>query len=256
MIPFFGAQTISLFGIGSLRVWGTLVALGYGLGTWIAYRRARAKGLNPDHVLTIASWMFFSAMIFSRLFHVFFYEPGYYLAHPIEAIDPRLPGYAITGGFLGAIGTFLILTKRHAIDWIAYADIFAWGIPWGCGVGRIGCFLIHDHPGTLTHFVLGVKYPNGEVRHDLGLYLSLVGFAMGIVFLLLNRVSRPRGFWFALFFLIDGASRFFLDFLRVVDTRYVGLTPAQWVGAVSMGLSVWWLWKIHQKRVPSALSAS
>lgn len=249
MIPFFGAETISVFGLFSVRVWGTLVALGYGLGTWVAYRRAKTKGLNGDHVLTIAAWMFFAAMIGARFFHVFVYEPGYYFAHPLEAIDLRLPGYAITGGFLGAASVFFVYAKRYKLDWMAYADTLAWGLPWGCGVGRIGCFLIHDHPGTLTHFVLGVKYPNGVVRHDLGLYLSIVGFVAGILFLLLDRKPRPPGFWAAMFLLIDGASRFFLDFLRIVDTRYIGLTPAQWAGALFVVIGLSWLGWMYQKKV-------
>lgn len=240
MIPYFGATTISIFGLFSIQVWGTLIAVGYCLGTYIAYRRAKRLGLDSEHVVSVAGWMFIAAMIGSRLFHVFVYEPSYYLAHPFEAIDPRQPGFAITGGFIGAIGVFLLYARKHQLNLIAYADTLAWGLPWGCGVGRIGCFLIHDHPGTMTSFVLGVKYPDGQVRHDLGLYLSLVGFLTGILFLILGRKRRPPGFWVAMFFLIDGMSRFFLDDLRVIDARYFGLTPAQWIGAGTViGMSVW-----------------
>lgn len=234
MIPYFGAQTISVFGLFPIRVWGTLVAAGYGLGTYLAWRRAKAKGLDPEHVLTLAAWMFVAAMVASRLFHVLVYEPGYYAHHVLEAFDPRRPGYAITGGFLGAAAVFFAYAKRRKLDWMAYADTLAWGIPWGCGVGRIGCFLIHDHPGTLTHFVLGVRYPDGQVRHDLGLYLSIMGFLTGFAFLLLDRKPRPRGFWFGAVLIADGATRFCLDYLRVSDARYLGLTPAQYFGIATI----------------------
>lgn len=234
MIPYFGATTISIFGIFSIQVWGTLIALGYCLGTYIAYRRAKRLGLNADHIISVAGWMFLAAMISARIFHVLVYEPGYYLAHPLEAIDPRQPGFAITGGFIGAISVFFLFVRKYRLNWIEYADTLAWGLPWGCGVGRIGCFLIHDHPGTLTSFVLGVKYPDGQVRHDLGLYLSVIGFSIGILFLILGRKARPPGFWVMMFFLMDGLSRFFLDYLRIIDTRYFGLTPAQWVGGLTV----------------------
>lgn len=230
MIPYFGAETVSLFGLISIKVWGTFVALGYGVATWVAWRRAQRFGLSPDHVLALAAWIFFAAMVGARLFHVFAYEPAFFLVHPWQALDPRAPGYAITGGFLAAALVFSAYVKRHRLDWLAYADTLAWGIPWGCGIGRIGCFLIHDHPGTLTHFALGIRYPDGQVRHDLGLYLSLVGFAAAGLFAWLGRKPRPPGFWIALFFMIEGLSRFFLDFLRVADARFLFLTPAQWVG--------------------------
>lgn len=250
MIPFFGADTISILGLFHIRIWGTLIALAFAIATYIAFLRAKRQGLNGEHVVSLAGWIFLAAMVGSRLFHVIVYEPGYYLAHPFEAIDPRQPGYAISGGFLGAFAAFALYVRKYKLDWMAYADTLAWGLPWGCGIGRIGCFLIHDHPGTLTSFVLGVRYPDGQGRHDLGLYLSLIGFATGILFLVLGKKKRPAGFWVAMFFLIDGISRFFLDFLRVIDARYLGLTPAQWIGIGCIGLSTGWLW--GQRRVMKA----
>ncbi len=248
MIPYFGLDAIPLYGPIALKTWGTLVALGFGVGTWVAYRRAQARKLDPSHILSLAGWIFFAAMVGSRVFHVLVYEPGYYALHPWQAIDPRLPGYAITGGFLGAAGAFFAYVKRNKIDWLAYADTLAWGLPWGCGIGRIGCFLIHDHPGTLSHSLLAVRYPDGEGRHDLGLYLSLVGFGTGILFLLLRRKPRPPGFWLACFLSIEGLSRIFLDFLRVVDVRYLGLTPAQWVGIGFFALGAGWIWRLRTVR--------
>jgi len=228
MIPFIHSQTYAVFGL-QLQTWGTFVALGYALGTFIAYRRAQQKGLDPQRILDLSFWIFIAAFLGARLFHVFLYEPGYYLQHPWEAIDLRQPGWSMFGGFFGAAIVFFWYARRYALDLLAYADTLIWGLPWGCGVGRIGCFLIHDHPGTLTSFVLGVKYPDGSTRHDLGLYLSLIGFLTGGLFLWLNRRQRKPGFWFGAYMLIEGIVRFSLDFLRIVDVRYFGLTPAQYL---------------------------
>ncbi len=238
MIPYFGSSTYSVFGL-TLQTWGTLVALGFILGTFLAARRAKRRGLDEKKIWDLAFWIFLSAFIGARLFHVFFYDLTYYLAHPFAAIDPREPGYAIFGGFIGAAVAFFVYARRHALDWIAYADALVWGLPWGCGVGRLGCFLIHDHPGTLTHSLLGVKYPDGQTRHDLGLYLSLIGFATGVLFLLLNRKNRRPGFWLGTYMIIEGVSRFSLDFLRVVDARYFGLTPTQYLALPLLVASVW-----------------
>lgn len=239
MIPFISSQTYTIFGL-HLQTWGTFVAFGFLLGTWVASRRAKARGLDPERVLDLAFWIFIASFIGARLFHVLVYEPHYYLAHPWEALDPRKPGWAIFGGFIGAASAFFVYAKKHALSWIEYADVLIWGLPWGCGVGRIGCFLIHDHPGTLTHFVLGVKYPDDSTRHDLGLYLSLIGFATGGLFLLLNRKPRPRGFWLGTYMMIEGLSRFSLDFFRIADTRYFGLTPTQYL-AIPLCLAGIWL---------------
>lgn len=234
MIPYFSSTTYHVFGL-PLQTWGTFVAIGFGLGAWLAARRAKRKGLDPERVYDLAFWIFIAAFLGARLFHVAFYEPGYYLQHPWEAINPLKPGYAMFGGFLGAAAAFFWQVRRRALDWVSYADVLMWGLPWGCGVGRIGCFLIHDHPGTLTSFALGVKYPDGQVRHDLGFYLSLIGFATGMGFLWLDRRPRGPGYWFGAFLLVEGLIRFTLDFLRVVDVRYAGFTPTQFL-AIPMAL--------------------
>lgn len=248
MIPFFASHTYAIFGI-TFQTWGTLVALGYALGTWAAYRRAKEKGLDANRILDLAFWIFIASFVGARVFHVLFYDPAYYLQHPLEAIDPRKPGYAMFGGLIGAAFVGFGYMFRHKLDMLAYADTLIWGLPWGCGVGRIGCFLIHDHPGTLTDFVLGVKYPDGQTRHDLGLYLSLIGFATGGLFLFLNRKQRAPGFWLAAYMIIEGIVRFSLDFLRVADARYFGLTPTQYLAVPLFFGGVWLLYRATHLRV-------
>jgi phosphatidylglycerol:prolipoprotein diacylglycerol transferase len=168
-----------------------------------------------------------------------FYDPSYYFIHPWDAIDPRKPGFAIEGGLLASAGVFWVFVRKMRLDFLAYADTLIWGMPWGCGIGRIGCFLIHDHPGTLSNFILATKYPDGKSRHDLGLYLSLVGFAIGLIFLFLNRKKRAPGFWFGSFLILDSASRLWLDFYRIADVRYLGMTPTQWLAVPMIGVGVW-----------------
>ena len=251
MIPYIHSQTYQIFGI-TFQTWGTLVALGFALGTFVAWRRAKEKGLDSNKILDLAFLIFIGAFIGARLFHVLFYEPGYYLQHPLEALDPRKTGFSMFGGYIGAAVAFLIYARKHALDWISYADSLVWGLPWGCGVGRIGCFLIHDHPGTLTHFMLGVKYPDGSVRHDLGLYLSLIGFATGGLFLWLNRKERQPGFWIGSYMIIEGIVRFSLDFLRTVDARYFGLTPTQYLAVPMFLVGIWFVRSFHSSRKAKA----
>jgi len=242
MIPWFQFHTYSIGPI-TLQVWGTFVAIGFLVGTWVAVKRAQQLGLNHKLIWDFAFWIFIAAMIGSRIFHALFYGLDYYIQHPWAAIDPREPGYAIMGGLLSAAGTFFFLVHKHRLNWIEYADAMIWGVPWGCGIGRIGCFLIHDHPGTASDFFLAVQYPDGVKRHDHGLYLSIVGFTIAIVFLIIARKKRPPLFYFGLFLLLDGLSRFILDFYRIIDARYFYLTPTQWVSIVFVGLGLAMLFK-------------
>lgn len=239
MIPWFDIPTYNI-GPLVLQTWGTFVAAGFLFGTWLAARRAQRRGLDPKHVWDMAFWIFLAAMIGARAFHVLFYDPGYYVLHSWDAIDPRKPGFAYMGGILGAAGAFWWYVKKRSLSFLDYADELIWGLVWGSGIGRIGCFLTHLHPGTLTSFVLGVQYPDG-VRHDLGLYLSLFSFAIGLVFLVFDRRRRRPGFYLGAFFIIYGIGRFFLDFLRILDRRIFFLTPTQWLLIVFVVIGVWLL---------------
>jgi phosphatidylglycerol:prolipoprotein diacylglycerol transferase len=245
MLPYFQFTTIN-FGFLTIQVWGFLVALGILCATWVAARKAKRDGLEANIVWDFAFWVILSAMIGARLFMVV-YEPSFYLAHPLELLKIWQGGFSEMGGFLGALVALYVFFRSKKLDAWRYADCAAYALPLGFGIGRIGCFLIHDHPGTLTSFVLGVNYPNG-IRHDNGLYLSIEGFFIFFLFVLLDRKhAKPKTFVFA-FLLLHGVIRFFLDFLRAVDVRYFYLTPAQYVSLVMVGVGI--LFFLNKQKVP------
>jgi phosphatidylglycerol:prolipoprotein diacylglycerol transferase len=123
-------------------------------------------------------------------------------------------------------------------------------------VARIGCFLVHDHPGRLTDFPLGVRFAGGA-RHDLGLYEAIVLFAIaGLLWSLWAR-RRLEGRLLGLLAILYGCARFLLDLLRASDVaypdaRYAGLTPAQYG---SMLLVAWGAWRLA-RRPPAPLPES
>lgn len=251
MIPYISWHTIAI-GPLTVQVWGLFVAAGFALGTFVAAREARKRGLKPGIVLDIAPLLLFAAMIGGRLFHVFVYDPSYYLANPLEIPMIWKGGASIFGGFLGALVAALWYMRKKQVDVWKYADVLIFGLPFGKAIGRLGCFFIHDHPGTATDFVLGVKYPDGEVRHDHGLYLAINGALMSIVFMFLSRKPRKDGFYIGLFCAWYGVVRFILDFYRVADVKYLGLTPAQYlcIAMTIFGIAVLvWITKRQKKPV-------
>ena len=236
MIPYFQYNAF-LIGPVTIQVWGLMVALGIVAAIlcmrWLAKRYFVSFALLLD--LTV--WVLVSAFIFARFFHVVFYAPTYYLANPLSIIKIWEGGASSIGGFFGALLALWIFSKKRRLNWqqfLPYADISALSLWLGWGGGRLGCFFIHDHPGTLSNFLTTVNFPTGA-RHDLGLYESIVGFILFIVFaLLFNYLVKKRWGLVALWSSLSYAvARFFLDFLRATDlpgsdTRYANLTPAQW----------------------------
>lgn len=248
MIPYFEFKTIPI-GPLTIQVWGLLVALGIFAGAWLGARMAKRRGLDGGLVWDAAVWIVVGAMVMARLFHVVLYEPAQYLADPLSVVAIWEGGMSMFGGFAGALVAFVLFVRRRKLDAWRYADAMVYGLPCGIGIGRIGCFLIHDHPGTLTSFWLGVKYPDGSVRHDLGLYESIYGFALAVVFFLLARRNAKPPTYIVTFLGTYGIFRFATDFLRVIDTRYLGLTPAQYLSIAMVVASVWiWNRKLSAKK--------
>ncbi|MEY4723019.1 MAG: hypothetical protein RLZZ324_532 [Candidatus Parcubacteria bacterium] len=254
MIPFFEAHVIPI-GPVVIQVWGLLAATGIAVAIMLGRSEARRRKMDPEVFTDLAAWCVIGGLIGARVFYSLAYAPGAFFADPLSIIRIWQGGMSMFGGLLGgALGAWLCMRgDKHAFA--KYADVVAYVLPLGYAIARIGCFLIHDHPGTLSHSFLAVRYPNGA-RFDLGLLMMLVGFGIYVLFVLLNRraermaaargeaVSAARRPSFVrLFMVCYGVSRFLLDFLRAkdlpgADARYFGLTPAQYLSLAFVALGV------------------
>lgn len=241
MIPWFQYTAIHI-GPLTLYVWGIFAALGLLVGAWIAARLAKERGLKQELIWDLAAVAGIAGIIGGRVFHILFYQFETYLADPASMLALWDGGISIIGSMLGAVIAVLFFLKKKKEAMLPYLDTATFGFPLGYAIGRIGCFLIHDHPGTLTHFVLGVKFPDG-VRHDLGLYEALNGLGLFALFLVLKKRGAKPPTFLSAFLLWYGSTRFLLDFLRATDARFLGLTPAQYVSLLLFSGGVGWMWK-------------
>lgn len=254
MIPYF-QYTYFFIGPVRIQVWGLFVALGVLVAVWLASREAKKRGLEWKEFSDIMFWIVVWAFVGARLGHVVLYEWSFYGQNFVEIFKVWHGGFSSFGGFIGGAISGYVLLKKYSGKLFSYADCVALGLSGGWAIGRIGCFLIHDHPGTLTDFALGVQQIDGGARHDLGLYDGILAAVIFAVLVIVNKrviasVSAKQslsGILMVLLMILYGFVRFFFDFLRATDLphsdiRIYSLTPAQYL---SIGLVVWglWLWK-------------
>jgi phosphatidylglycerol:prolipoprotein diacylglycerol transferase len=255
LIPYFAPPPLAL---GPLTVdpFGALAAVGIYVGARLAAGRAARKGLDPLPIIDFLFWGVLAGILMGHAVHLFLY-------HPEELRDPAKifkvwEGLSSFGGLLGGLIAAVVYFRKKRIRLLDYGDAWALGIAPGWGIARLGCFVVHDHPGVRSDFFLAVAFPGGA-RHDLGLYDALALFAIAAVLYVLARRSAWQGRLLPLLALLYGVQRFFTDFLRATDgysdPRYLGLTPAQYFCVLLVGWGVYQLVRSARAARGSADSA-
>ena len=262
MIPYFPQPEYHLFGPVTIHAFGAIVAVSLIVGWRMVVARTRAKGLDPELVQDLLSYVILSGFVVAHLYSVLAYFPREAMENPLLLLKfwediSSFGGFA--GGLLG-LWLFFRFKARNvdAATRLRYLDVIAYVFPFAWAIGRIACSVAHDHPGTVTTFPLGISLKSPEAQayiaffyreagrlaelpppavlskmafNDLGWYEFLyMAFLMVPAFLVLDRKPRPSGFFLVAFPLLYVPVRFFLDFLRISDARYFGLTPAQYAG--------------------------
>jgi len=217
------------FGPIELHLFGALVATAVIIGTAVIRKRAVTEKLDPE----LAARMTFTVLIFgfigAHLVDRLIYFPKDTLANPASLLKVW-EGISSFGGLVGAaVGAAWFIRKEQlGLEKWRYLDVIGWGFAVGWIFGRLGCFSAFDHPGIATDFFLGETFTDGIQRHNLGLYEALYFVPLSGLFWLLGSKRRAPGFYVAMLCVLYPPVRFLFDFLRIVDVRYLGLTPAQW----------------------------
>jgi phosphatidylglycerol:prolipoprotein diacylglycerol transferase len=262
MIPYFPQPGFHLFGPVTIHAFGAIVAVALIVGWQMAVARCRMKGLDPEIMDVLLLYVVLSGFVVAHLYSVLAYFPREAMEDPLLLLK-FWEDISSFGGFAGGLlGVWLYFRFKArdvgAGDRWRYLDAIAFVFPFAWAIGRVACSVAHDHPGVVTTFPLGISLKSPEAQayiasfyrqagrltelppsaelakmafHDLGWYEFLyTAFLMVPAFLVLDRKPRPPAFFLIAFPLLYVPARFFLDFLRIGDARYFGLTPGQYAG--------------------------
>lgn len=227
----------------SIQVWGLFVALGIIAALLAAKRLADARGLDGQLIIDAGFWIILFGVLGARLLYIVT-EWQVFADDVFAVVKVWEGGMSIMGSIIGGvIAGYIYLRKRVGKQWLQYIEYIVWALPLGLAIGRLGCFFVFDHPGSVTTFFLGeVYHVDGLVRHNHGLYLAINGAVMFLVFWLIEKYVKPALLTYIPLFLVwYGAYRFIMDFDRISDRAYAMLTPAQWIGLtmIAAGAILW-----------------
>jgi phosphatidylglycerol---prolipoprotein diacylglyceryl transferase len=222
-----------------LKTFGICFAVGFLAAGLVIGRRFRELDRPPDWTYEMVFAALIGGVVGSRL--------DYVIQNWDKVSDDLLgnvfsgSGLVWFGGFVGgALGVILWARWRGFLGWQLF-DTASVPLALGYAVGRVGCQLSGDGDyGTHSDLPWAMSYPDGTIPttdevHPTPVYETL---SMGLAAVLLWRL-RDRlapGVLFGLYLMLAGIERFLVEFIRRNDEVVAGLTQAQLISLVMLGL--------------------
>lgn len=250
-----------IFSIGEhgIRWYGLLLAIGFLLGYIVLGRIMKKEGYEQKQTDKFAIYIILGCVIGLRLGHCLFYNPGYYLSHPLEILKVWEGGLASHGGAIGILLAIWLYARRTKMPYFESLDKVAVVVPLAGAFVRIGNFINSEILGVPTTLPWGVKFmrnmedlneayiaSNGAcpdlgseclsefmiARHPTQLYEAFFYIAMFFVFFLIySKFAKnwKHGTFLGWFVLVLFGFRFLIEYTKTEQAEFI------WNAPITMG---------------------
>ena len=219
----------TMISIGSfeIRYYGLMWALALGISAYIFSHIIKREGY-PDKLFDSIFWYgVLSTIIGARLGHCLFYDPGYYLTHPVEILYIHQGGLASHGAAVGLLIGLWLFSRRNKLPYIWSLDRIMIPVAIGGAAVRFGNLFNSEIVGSVTDMPWGFKFVRlyrdlpldaVPVQHPTQLYEALCYVVtFGVLWWLYYRrdtgVRRP-GLLFGVGLIGVFLTRFFIEFIK------------------------------------------
>jgi phosphatidylglycerol:prolipoprotein diacylglycerol transferase len=241
-----------------IRLYGLMIGIGFLLGIWLASRRAKKEGIDPDRILDMGVYLLLAAVIGSRILYVLT-NLNEFARNPLDAFAIWKGGLVFYGGLLAAIPVGMWYVRKHQLPFWKTGDIFAPYIALGHAFGRLGCFFAGCCYGAPCSgsFCLVFTDPHSLAPQGVPLYPTQLMESGGeffnfLVLLVLYRYRKFDGQIFWLYPLLYSVLRFTVEFFRGDTARglyFGGAVSTSQIIAVGMFIvSLAMLWRLSRTR--------
>ena len=234
----------TMFSIGSkeFRWYMLSFLIGFVIGYKIVEQMWKRENLDMKWLDPLLWYTFLGTLIGARLGHCLFYDPDYYLAHPIEILKAWNGGLASHGGTLGIIIAIYFYSKKVShknMLWTFDKLVVPTGLV--AALIRIGNILNHEIYGHPTDLPWGFRFitnihewqqgapPIFTVPcHPTAIYEAicyLITFALCMWLYFKKDAWKKEGLIFGIFLICIFTARFFIEFLKNIQEPFEASMP-------------------------------
>jgi prolipoprotein diacylglyceryl transferase len=211
-----------IFRIGSFAVrwYGLLFASSFFFGYIIMSRMFKNEGLKESVLDRLTIYMAVGTIVGARLGHCLFYEPSYYLSHPLEILKVWHGGLASHGAAVGILVALWLFVRKEKKSYAWVLDRIAIVVALSGFLIRMGNLMNSEIYGVETTLPWGFVFlRNHEVvpKHPTQIY---EGLAYLIIFFVLFRMYWHKkgdvyqGLLISIFCITVFTARFLIEFVK------------------------------------------
>lgn len=247
----------------AIRWYGILWATGVALCTFTISRMYKHEKLPEKWFDSLFIYVIIGLVIGARLGHCLFYNPEYYLSHPLSILNLREGGLASHGGAIGMTIAIYLYSRRISHRSMIWAlDRLVVGVAIGATFIRLGNLMnseIYGRPTTLPwgfnfirdnhwHLPLGEKLGSGELPcHPTQIYEAIIYFIIFLVGLYLfykTNAKEKQGLILGISLIGIFLSRFLIEFIKKEQEYFEQDMLLNMGQLLSLPFIIWGIWLI------------
>ncbi len=239
-----------------LRWYGLLFVGSFFLGLMILNKIYKRESKDPAVLDNLLIYIMVGAVLGARLVHCFFYEPDFYLSHPLEILAVWKGGLASHGGLAGVLIALYLFSKR-------YNESYTWllsriTIPGALTAAfvRFGNLFNSEILGKPSELPWAIVFQRVDMipRHPVQLYEAFAYLSIFVLLLIIYLKVTPSfatkilpGVFLATLF----SARFFIEYAKTRQAAYVTDIPFSTGQMLSLPFIlvgiVWIIWAFKTK---------
>lgn len=214
------------FGLVQIRYYGLFFALAFLIGFHLVQRMFILENKPQDVLDPLLTYMVVGTLLGARLGHCLFYEPDFYLSHPLEILKFWKGGLASHGAVIGILLSIKIFQNKHKnFSYIWLLSRLCITVALAGAFIRTGNFFNSEILGVATQVPWAVVFSRVDFlpRHPTQLY-EACSYLLTFIFLYTMYLRsagkiQPRKLLGAFFVLVFSA-RFFLEYTKEAQAAF------------------------------------